>query len=414
MNLLFVHQNLPGQYLHLAQHYARDPAHRVHFLTQANHNQLAGVEKVVYPVETRVPTLCHPFSMEFDRMITVGTAAAERASALAATGYRPDIIVGHAGWGELLYLRDVFPDTPILGNFEFYYHAEGHDVGFDPEFESIFNSPARLRTRNATTLLSFESVDWGHTATRWQHSLHPPHMQAGLSVLHEGVDTDIACPNPSATFVLPNGRTLTPKDAVVTYVARNLEPYRGFHTFMRSLPALQRRHPKAEFVLVGGDAVSYGAPHAPGSTFRQWMLDELGDALDLTRIHFLGQVPYDRYLQLLQVSSAHVYLTYPFVLSWSFIEAMSMGCVVIGSRTPPVMEVLQDGVNGLAVDFFSTDAIADAVTTALTKPRLAARLRRAARQTAVTHYDLHRRQLPAWTRLIDDLRRGRTPETDHG
>jgi glycosyltransferase involved in cell wall biosynthesis len=414
MNVLFVHQNLPGQYLHLAQHLARDPANRVHFLTQPNSNQLAGIEKVVYQVESRVPTLCHPFSMEFDRQVTVGTAAAEAASQLAETGYRPDLIVGHAGWGELLYLQDVFANAPILGNFEFYYHGDGNDVGFDPEFESIFNSKARLHTRNATILLSFESVTWGHTATRWQQSLHPPALRAGLSVLHEGADTDIACPNPSAHFLLPNGRVLNRHDQVITYVARNLEPYRGFHTFMRALPQIQRAHPKAEVVLVGGDGVSYGAPHAPGSSFRQWLLDEVGDQLDLTRIHFVGQIAYDRYLQLLQLSAAHVYLTYPFVLSWSFIEAMSIGCVVIGSRTAPVMEVLQDGVNGLAVDFFSADAIAAAVTTALTKPRIAARLRRAARQTAITRYDLKRRQLPAWVRLLDDLQHGRTPETEHG
>jgi glycosyltransferase involved in cell wall biosynthesis len=414
MNILFVHQNLPGQYLHLAQYLARDPAHRVHFLTQANQNQLAGVEKVVYTVESRTPSMCHPFSMEFDRLVTVGTAAADAALTLAATGYRPDLIVGHAGWGELLYLRDVFPNAPILGDFEFYYHAGGNDVGFDPEFESIFNSPARLHTRNAPILLSFESVDWGHTATRWQHSLHPPHMQARLSILHEGVDTDVACPNPAAQFRLPDGRTLSAQDQVITYVARNLEPYRGFHTFMRALPAIQKRHPKARIVLVGGDGVSYGAPHAPGSSFRQWMLDEVGDQLDLRRVHFVGQIAYDQYLALLQISSAHVYLTYPFVLSWSFIEAMSMGCVVIGSRTPPVMEVLQEGVNGLAVDFFSTDEITSAITTALTKPRIAARLRQAARQTALARYDLRGRQLPAWVRLLDDLRHGRTPQTDHG
>lgn len=414
MNVLFIHQNLPGQYLHLAQHLARDGGHRVHFLTQPNNHELAGVEKVVYSVETRAPSNCHPFTLEFDRFITVGTAAAEAASELAATGYRPDVVVGHAGWGELLYLREVFPSAPILGNFEFYYHADGKDVGFDPEFESIFNSRARLHTRNATTLLSFESVTWGHVATRWQHSLHPEHMSPRLSILHEGADTNVVRPHAAAQFLLPDGRTLTAKDQVVTYVARNLEPYRGFHTFMRALPKILRRHPKAEIVLVGGDGVSYGSPHAPGSSFRQWLLDELGDTIDLKRVHFVGQIAYDRYLHLLQLSSAHVYLTYPFVLSWSFIEAMAAGCVVIGSRTPPVMEVLEHGVNGLAVDFFSTDEISAAVETALTRPKIAARLRAAARKTAVERYDLHQRQLPAWMRLLEDLHAGRTPETEHG
>ena len=414
MNVLFVHQNLPGQYLHLAKHLALNAANRVHFLTQPNDNVLPGVEKVVYSVDARVPTLCHPFTMEFDRQVTVGTAAADAANRLAATGYRPDIILGHAGWGEMLYLHDVFPNTPILANFEFYYHGQGTDVDFDPEFESIFNSSARLHTRNATILLSAESVTWGHTATRWQHSVHPAHLRARMSVLHEGVDTDVARPNRAAQFQLPNGHLLTAHDQVITYVTRNLEPYRGFHAFMRALPQIQRRHPKAQVVLVGGDEVSYGAPHAPGSTFRQWMLDELRGRLDLTRVHFVGQIPYERYLQLLQVSSAHVYLTYPFVLSWSFLEALATGCVVIGSRTAPVLEVLKHGVNGLTVDFFSAEEISDAVTTALTRPRITAKLRRAARQTVIDQYDLQRRQLPAWMRLIGDLRHDRTPEMDHG
>ena len=235
-----------------------------------------------------------------------------------------------------------------------------------------------------------------------------------MSVLHEGVDTDVARPNRAAQFQLPNGHLLTAHDQVITYVTRNLEPYRGVHAFMRALPQIQRRHPKAQVVLVGGDEVSYGAPHAPGSTFRQWMLDELRGRLDLTRVHFVGQIPYERYLQLLQVSSAHVYLTYPFVLSWSFLEALATGCVVIGSRTAPVLEVLKHGVNGLTVDFFSAEEISDAVTTALTRPRITAKLRRAARQTVIDQYDLQRRQLPAWMRLIGDLRHDRTPEMDHG
>lgn len=414
MNVLYVHQNFPGQYKHLVSAMAADPAHRVHFLTQPNENRMSGVERIDYTVESRVPSGCHPFTAEFDRLVTTGAAAAEALRNACARGYRPDLIVGHAGWGELLYLREVCPDTPILANFEFYYHGHGHDVGFDPEFESVFNGSERLRTRNAGTLLTAEAVDWSHSATFWQKGLHPAHLQARMSVLHEGVDTRAIGPRRDATYRLDSGRTLTATDRVITYVARNLEPYRGFHTFMRALPRLQRRFPKAEIVIVGGDGVSYGAPHAPGSSFRAWLLEELGDTIDRRRIHFEGQIAYDRFLSLLQVSSAHVYLSYPFVLSWSFVEAMAAGCVVIGSSTPSVLEVLEDGVNGLAVDFFDGDALVEAVATAFTRRRVSDALRAGARRTAVERYDLHGRQLPAWQRLFADLVAGRPPDTDHG
>jgi len=192
-------------------------------------------------------------------------------------------------------------------------------------------------------------------------------------------------------------------------VARNLEPYRGFHTFMRSLPQLLRRRPQAQVVIVGGDEVSYGAPAPPRSTFREMMLQELGSELDLSRVHFTGTLDYGAYLNLLQVSAAHVYLTYPFVLSWSFIEAMACGCLVVGSDTPPVLEVLRDGVNGLTVDFFDAGKLAERVASALEQPRRMEKLRHAARNTAVQNFDLKWVLLPRWLKLFDDLMQGRKP-----
>jgi glycosyltransferase involved in cell wall biosynthesis len=235
-------------------------------------------------------------------------------------------------------------------------------------------------------------------------------MRARISVIHEGVDTDIVRPNEKATFTLPDSnRVLTRRDEVVTYVARNLEPYRGFHVFMRSLPQLLRRRPQAQVVIVGGDEVSYGAPAPPRSTFREMMLQELGSDLDLSRVHFTGTLEYSAYLNLLQVSAAHVYLTYPFVLSWSFIEAMACGCLVIGSDTPPVLEVLRDGVNGLTVDFFDAGKLAERVAAALEQPRRMEKLRQAARNTAVQNFDLKWVLLPRWLKLFDDLMQGRRP-----
>jgi glycosyltransferase involved in cell wall biosynthesis len=336
-------------------------------------------------------------------------AVVEACRHLQSRGIRPDIICGHSGWGELLFVKDIFPETPILSYFEFYYHFSNADVGFDREFPVSPLDPFRLRTKNAVNLLSFDAVDWGNAPTRWQRSVHPPELRSRISVVHEGVDTERVRPNPDAWLVLQRGNTrLTARDEVVTYVARNLEPYRGFHIFMRAVAEILRRRPRTHIVLVGGDGVSYGAPAPAGTTYRELLLNELGLHAE-HRVHFLGQIPHDAYLNLLQVSSAHVYLTYPFVLSWSFIEAMAAGCAVIGSATPPVMEVLRDGENGLAVDFFSPRAIADQVDEILDDPDRRADLRMAARQTAVRDFDLETRQLPRWSALIEDLIQGRRP-----
>lgn len=410
MNYLFIHQNFPAQYRHVARLLAGQKGNQVCFITQPNENAMVGVKKITYPKDDRGVINCHAYSVEIDRAIHTGAAVAGVCRSLRDDGFRPDLIVGHSGWGETLFIKDVFPDAPLLANFEFYYHAHGVDVDFDPEFHSIFNDPARLRTRNATNLLAFEAADWGHSATEWQRSLYPPELRPRISRLHEGVDTGLARPHRGASFKLPGSqRALTRRDQVITYVARNLEPYRGFHIFMRALPQVLRRCRRARVVIVGGDGVSYGAPPPPQMTFREMMLKELGARLDLDRVHFLGMIDHHSYLTLLQVSSVHVYFTYPFVLSWSFIEALASGCLVIGSATPPVLEVLKDGENGLTVDFFSTRALANRIEAALEHPDRMQKLRDAARATAVAQFDLNDVLLPRWRALFDDLIHHRRP-----
>jgi glycosyltransferase involved in cell wall biosynthesis len=410
MNFVFFHQNFPGQYRHLARYLADQPGNKVYFVTQANHNDMRGVIKIIYRPGFPVSSNCHPFTLDLDRAIRTGTAVAAACRRLADEGIRPDFAIGHNGWGETLFVKDVFPDVPLLAYFEFFYKEHGLDVDFDPEFTSIFADPARLRMRNAVNLLGFESADWGHTATEWQRRLYPSRMRRRITAIHEGVDTAVVRPDPRAWLKLPDdGRLLRKHDEVITYAARNLEPYRGFHVFMRALPRLLRRRPRAHVLIVGGDGVSYGAPAPNGQSYKQWMLDEVGKELDLDRVHFLGQVPYEVYLRILQVSSVHVYLTYPFVLSWSFIEALAAGCLVVGSATPPVLEVLSDRINGLTVDFFDTDGLVERIEEVLEHPDRMQRLREAARRTAVVDFDLKQRQLPSWLRLIDDLRNGRRP-----
>jgi glycosyltransferase involved in cell wall biosynthesis len=410
MKYLFIHQNFPAQYRHVVHHLASQPGNDVRFITQPNENAMSGVKKITYPKDDRGPVNCHAYTVEIDRAIYTGATVADVCRKLRDQGFTPDLVVGHSGWGETLFIKDVYPDVPLLANFEFYYHAKGVDVGFDPEFVSIFNEPARLRARNATNLMAFAGADWGHTATQWQQSLYPPEMRPRLSVLHEGIDTERIRPDPTASFALPeSGRVLTRQNEVITYVARNLEPYRGFHVFMRALPQLLRRRKEAQVVILGGDEVSYGAPAPPQSTFREMMLKELKGKLDLKRVHFLGQIDHAAYASLLQVSSVHVYLTYPFVLSWSFIEAMACGCLIVGSATPPVLEVLSDGVNGLTVDFFDAGKMADRIEYALEQPDRMQSLRDAARQTAVRQFDLKSVLLPRWMSLFDDLVHARRP-----
>ena len=410
MNYLFIHQNFPAQYRHIVRHLANRPGNQVYFITQPNDNSMIGVTKVTYPKDQRGPINCHAYAAELERSIHVGASVAEVCRTLREQGFRPDLIVGHSGWGETLFVKDVFPDAPLLANFEFFFHPRGVDVDFDPEFVSIFNDPSRLRMRNATEVLAFQAADWGHSATPWQRSLHPPDMQARISVLHEGVDTALVCPDPKARFRLPaSGQVLTRRDEVITYVARNLEPYRGFHIFMRALPQLLRRRKRAQVLIAGGDGVSYGAPPPPRSTFREMMLQELGTKLDLERVHFLGMIDHSDYLNLLRISSAHVYLTYPFVLSWSFIEAMACGCLVVASDTPPVLDVLRDGKNGLTVDFFAHRQLANRIEAVLAQPESMRALRKAARATAVTQFDLKSLLLPRWNTLFEDLINGRKP-----
>jgi glycosyltransferase involved in cell wall biosynthesis len=251
-------------------------------------------------------------------------------------------------------------------------------------------------------------LDWvaGWCATAWLRAHFPAAHLPRLQVLHEGIDTTRARPDAHAELML-GGHRLRHGDPVVTYVARNLEPYRGFHIFMRSLPLLQQLAPRAVVVVVGGDGVSYGLRLPPGQTYRQRLVDELGSRVDWSRVVFTGNLPYADYLKVLQVSAVHAYLSYPFVLSWSLLEALSCGCVVVGSATPPVMEVARDGENALLVDFFDTEALARRLADVLAQRVDTAALRQAARRTVVENYDLHSHCLPAGLAMLDRLAQGR-------
>lgn len=401
MKLLFVHQNFPGQYLHLVRHLGAQSGNDVTFLTQRKHGALPGVRKAVYTPQRKPSRQTHHYLREVEAGVLNGQEVARAAYSLKKSGFVPDVMLGHNGWGEIWYLKDIYPKVPLIGYFEFFYRAEGADIEFEPGVSEQLDTAPRLRTKNVGNLLGLDAADLGQCPTRWQQSLYPERYHSILRVIHEGIDTRIVKPNPSAKLPLPGGnRELTIEDEVLTYVARNLEPYRGFKSFMQSLPSILSRRPNAQAVIVGGDEVSYGMRLPDGKTYREEMLKELGDSLDLSRVHFLGRVPYPTFLNVLQVSRAHVYLTYPFVLSWSMLEALSAGCLVVGSRTPPVEEVLRHRENGLLVDFFDTKAIANTVVDALSNPEAYRSMRERARRSIIEGYDLHTLALPAQLKLV--------------
>jgi len=403
MNILFVHQNFPGQFRHVAPYLAQQ-GHQVVALGQADAGALPGVRMLRYRLARGNAADVHPLAREFETKVLRAEACAEAATSLKSQGFTPDVIFSHPGWGEAMYLKAVFPRARMACLMEFYYRARGQDMGFDPEFPMPgWRDEARLQAKNANLLLAMEAMDLGIAATPWQKQVLPEWARDKTVVLHEGIDTDEVAPDPSAEVFLPNRNVrVRPGDEVLTYVARNLEPVRGYHVFMRALPRILRLRPQARVFIVGGDGVSYGA--APqGKTYRQQYLEEVGHQLDPARVHFMGKVPRNVFLRLMQVTRCHAYLTYPFVLSWSMLEAMSAGAVVVGSDTAPVRDVIRHGENGLLADFYDAEGLADAVADVLGRPQRYAQLGRAARQTVVEGYDLNRVCLPGYESLLHQL-----------
>lgn len=407
MNYLFIHQNMPGQYKNIVARLAKNKKNKVVFITKRQNVELPNVVKVLYKPRRTAQKTTHDYIASFENGVLNGQQVVRVVQSLKNEGFTPDIVIGHPGWGEMLYIKDVFPDVPMLSFFEFYYRSHGANIGFDPEYPVSLNEMCQIRTTNLVNMMSLESADAGVSPTYWQYQRYPPEFRYKLSVIFDGIDTRVCVPDPKAALDVGGGKVLTRADEVVTYVVRNLEPYRGFPTFMRAAELICKRRPNAHIVLLGGDEVSYGTRLPGGQTFRGKMLEEV--TIDEDRVHFLGTLPYEKYLSVLQVSSAHVYLTYPFVLSWSMIEAMSSECLVIGSSTPPVLEVIEDRRNGLLVDFFSPEDVADRVDEVLGHPDQMREIRQRARQTVLERYDLEKCLARQMT-LIRNLVMGHRPQ----
>ncbi len=406
MKLLFVHQNFPGQFLHLAPEMQR-LGHDVRALGDAANKGTSEVPVLRYthadqPVDPKTTRLGRNFTTMSDR----GVSVARFAQRLRGEGYVPDVIYGHSGWGETLFLKEVWPEAKLLLFAEFYYRGRGADSGFDPEFQvSGFDHVMIAQSRAAYMAQAMVHADGGVCPTEWQASTHPPLLRGQLDVIFDGVDCDRLAPNPEARFTLPNGQVLKRGDEVLTFINRNLEPYRGYHIFMRALPDVLAARPEAQVVIVGGNDVSYGAKPKGGGTWKDLILSEVKDRLDLGRVHFVGKLPYDRLVDLIHVARVHAYLTYPFVLSWSMVETLAAGTLVVGSNTAPVAEVITDGVNGKLVDFFDVPAWSAALTDALARPKSYDRMREAAQRMVREKYDLRSVCLPKQIALLTRLER---------
>jgi glycosyltransferase involved in cell wall biosynthesis len=406
VNVLFVHQGFPGQYLHICRALAKQGGHQLVALgMNAPRTPLPkGVQYVVYGAARGNGQDVHPLALETETKVIRAEACAAAAEQLKQQGFQPDIICGHPGWGELLFLPYIWPNTPVLLYQEFFYQIHGFDYDFDPEFQSElpWQKCAKAHMKNANTLLNLEAATWNITPTGFQRSSFPERFHQRISVIHDGIDPNAAPAkaNSKLSLTLRDGQELKLGDPIVTFVNRTIEPYRGCHSFIRSIPHLQELNPTARVVIVGEEqGVSYGSA-CPDGEWKDVFLKEIEGSYDPSRVHFAGSLDYNDFLKLLKLSQAHVYLTYPFVLSWSLLESMCSACAIVGSATAPVMEVIRDGQNGLLVDFFQPKAIAEAVNQLLRDRALARELGTQARKDALARYSLER-CLPRQLELID-------------
>lgn len=416
MKILFIHQNFPGQFKHLAPELVRQ-GHQVVAMTmqQAAGEQWNGVRVVKYHAARGSTKGVHPWVTDFETKVIRGEACFRAAQKLHGEGFSPDVVIAHPGWGESLFLKEVWPQARIAIYCEFYYKGEGADTGFDPEFPPSDDADAcRLKLKNLNNLLHFEVADAGISPTEWQASTFPQPFRDRISVIHDGIDTRMLAPNPAAALTVKTAAgaslRITRDDEVITFVNRNLEPYRGYHIFMRALPRLLRERPNCRVLIVGGNGASYGARPDPkvhgAGNWKDVYINEVRGQIpdqDWARVHFVGNVPYNHFVSMLQLSRAHVYLTYPFVLSWSLLEAMSCGCAIVASDTQPLREAIIDRETGLLVDFFDGDALVRSIGEVLDDAVLRAKLGEQAREFARTHYDLQTVCLPRQIAWVNSL-----------
>tara|TARA_Y100001968_G_scaffold47895_1_gene38161 strand:+ start:14097 stop:15326 length:1230 start_codon:yes stop_codon:yes gene_type:complete len=394
MKILFIHQNFPGQFKFLAPALIKK-GHSVSALClDENKKQFSReINVIYYQIDKGSTKNIHPYVSDFEAKVIRGEACYLKAIEIKKNGFSPDVIISHHGWGESMFLHHVWPKAKIGLYCEFFYKVSGADVGFDLEFEpEILSDYNRIQLKNVNNYVHFENADKGISPTLWQASTFPTFFRKNITVIHDGIDTRNLRPNNEASLILNKTIHIKSSDEIITFINRNLEPYRGYHIFMRSLPKILKERPNVKILIVGGDEVSYGREAPKGNSWKNIFFNEIKSQLsesERKRIFYLGYIPYEHYVSLLQISSVHIYLTYPFVLSWSLLEAMSIGCSIIASDTKPLHEVITDEENGLLFDFFDYNKLANLVIRLLDNSSLRKKIGNNAREFAIKNYDIN-------------------------
>lgn len=401
-NILFAHNNFPAQFGFVAEA-ATARGYRCAAIASPTGRAMPGVPIEQWTARRSSSREILRDAIRAEADLIRAQAAAEAALRLKRQGFEPDLIIGHPGWGETIYLREIFPTARQIIYAEYYYRTADGDVGFDPEFGPA-EAPMELHAKNIGLALALSEADAIVAPTPFQASRLPDMFRRHTEILHEGVDTGRIRKNMQARWTTADGRVLDGSRPVITFVSRKLEPLRGYHIFMRALPRLLAEVPDADVLIIGEEAkAGYGAAAPGGRTWAEVILDEVWGDVDLSRIHFTGRIPYERFIDALSLSWAHVYFTYPFVMSWSLLEAMACECLIVGSDTAPVRDAITDGENGLLLDFFDVGGLSRTLIEACRSPRTLDPLRRAARETVETRYDRPSISLPGWMGLIERL-----------
>jgi len=403
VRFLFVHQNFPAQFGRLAAWLTQMPQHQVVYLTRREDIEFAGIRKAIFKEHRGAADATHAYLRPVEDAVLQGQAAYRTAAALKQQGFVPDVIYSHSGFGAMYYLKDVFPHSALVGFFEWYYHARGTEVDFDPNEKITEDDECRIRTRNMLVLPDLVSSDAGVTPTYWQHRQFPEEYSAKLQVIHDGIDVSYFAPAQEKDYDLPTPKLdLSTMPEIVTYVSRGMESMRGFPQFMEAMSKLMARRKQCHVVVVGTDRIAYAPTQDSGKGLKDIMLEKY--PFDMERIHFTGPLPYAEYKKVLLASTVHVYLTRPFVLSWSMLEAMSCECALVASDTAPVREVIRNDENGLLVDFFNTEQLSDKVAEALDDAGLRRRIGANARATILSRYDMQK-TLPRHLHVLESATR---------
>lgn len=385
MKILFLHRNFPGQFRYLAPELAKDPQNEIYFISNEPKGQIPGIHKHVYKLKRQIPDNCHRYLRYFEDCILHGQSTAELALMLKNQGFYPDIIFGHT-WGQTLFMKEIFPKSKLLCYFEWFFKATDSFLDFDGS-EVTIDEQAKFRCDNAPLLIDLFTCDKGLCPTNYQLKQFPKEYQYKIKVLHDGIDTDFCRKIDNASLeIKEKNLILTKNDEVITYGTRGMDPYRGFPEFMKAVEILQKKRPNLHVVISGKDRVCYGKPLPNGQTYKNLMLETLD--LDLNRIHFTGLLPFDQYVNMLNITSAHVYLTYPFVCSWSLLNAMACETPIIASNTEPVLEFLEHDKNALLFDFFNIEEQVEKIEYAIDNKSKMENLGKKARKLIVSKYAL--------------------------